>query len=115
MDLILQKNETLLRHCREQAEEDERKLFYHRASLSEAHERRSPVEPDHRLAYRRDVDRIIHSRAYMRYSDKTQVVYLVDSDHLTHRGLHVQLVSNFARGIAEMLHFNLDLVEAVAL
>ncbi|WP_039378248.1 deoxyguanosinetriphosphate triphosphohydrolase family protein, partial [Parachlamydia acanthamoebae] len=52
---------------------------------------------------------------YARYVDKTQVVYLVKNDHITHRSLHVQLVSNFARGIAEILRLNLDLVEAIAL
>ena len=65
--------------------------------------------------YKRDVDRIVHSKAYARYVDKTQVAYLVENDHITHRSLHVQLVSNFARGIAEILRLNLDLVEAIAL
>ena len=72
-------------------------------------------ENDHRLPYKRDVDRIVHSKAYSRYVDKTQVVYLVENDHITHRSLHVQLVSNFARGIAEILRLNLDLVEAICL
>lgn len=85
------------------------------ASLSKDHSRYYGQEQDHRLPYKRDVDRIVHSKAYARYTDKTQVVYLVDNDHITHRGLHVQLVSNFARGIAELLHLNLDLVEAISL
>lgn len=65
--------------------------------------------------YKEDVERIIHSKAYKRYSDKTQVVYLVKNDHLTHRGHHVQLVSSFARGVASLLGLNVDLVEAIAL
>jgi len=65
--------------------------------------------------YKRDVERIIHSKAFRRYTDKTQVVYLVENDHLTHRSLHVQLVSSFARGLAEMLGLNVHLVEAIAL
>src|SRR3984957_3501716 len=85
------------------------------ASLSKNHSRYFGPEDDHRLPYKRDVDRIVHSKAYARYIDKTQVVYLVENDHITHRSLHVQLVSNFARGIAEILHLNLDLVEAIAL
>jgi len=40
--------------------------------------------------------RIIHSNAYSRYIDKTQVFFLVDNDHITHRVLHVQLVSKIA-------------------
>jgi dGTPase len=85
------------------------------AAHSKNHSRKIDIENDHRLPYKRDVDRIVHSKAYARYADKTQVVYLVDNDHITHRALHVQLVSNFARGIAEILELNLDLVEAIAL
>lgn len=65
--------------------------------------------------YKEDVERIIHSNAFKRYSDKTQVVYLVNNDHLTTRGHHVQLVSSFARGLATMLGLNVDLVEAISL
>ncbi len=99
-----------------QAAIEREKLFLHpKASHSIAHNRYSPEESDHRLPYKRDVDRIIHSKAFARYTDKTQVVYLVENDHITHRGLHVQLVSSFARGIAEILRLNIDLVEAIAL
>ncbi|MDB6081290.1 MAG: putative deoxyguanosinetriphosphate triphosphohydrolase [Chlamydiia bacterium] len=65
--------------------------------------------------YKLDVERIIHSKAFRRYTDKTQVVYLVENDHLTHRSLHVQLVSSFARGLSEYLGLNVHLVEAIAL
>jgi dGTPase len=97
------------------AQEREEQWLYPKAALSKEHARYGGKEEDHRLPYKRDVDRIIHSKAYARYADKTQVVYLVANDHIAHRGLHVQLVSNFARGIAEILRFNLDLVEAIAL
>lgn len=93
---------------------EETSLFT-KASFSKDHKRLSSLPDDHRLPYKRDVDRIIHSKAYSRYVDKTQVVYLVENDHITHRALHVQLVSNFSRGIAEILHLNADLVEAIAL
>ncbi|KIC75870.1 Deoxyguanosinetriphosphate triphosphohydrolase-like protein [Neochlamydia sp. TUME1] len=85
------------------------------AARTSTHSRQAGNEEDYRLPYKRDVDKIIHSRAYARYNDKTQVVYLVDNDHITHRGLHVQFVSSFARGIAEILRLNLDLVEAISL
>lgn len=97
------------------AEKREEVSLHPKAALSKNHCRVQGAEDDHRLPYKRDVDRIIHSKAYVRYTDKTQVVYLVDNDHVTHRSLHVQLVSSFARGIAEILRLNLDLVEAIAL
>lgn len=100
---------------REYAQQKENASLFEHASFSRSHSRFFGKEDDHRLPYRRDVDRIIHSKAYARYVDKTQVVYLVENDHITHRGLHVQLVSNFARGIAEILCLNVDLVEAIAL
>ena len=54
---------------------------------------------DIRTPYSRDADRIIHTRAYTRYIDKTQVFYLVENDHITHRVIHVQIVSKIARTI----------------
>lgn len=66
-------------------------------------------------SYKEDVERILHSKAYRRYTDKTQVVYLVQNDHVTHRSLHVQLVSSYARSIAQKLNLDVDLVEAIAL
>jgi dGTPase len=105
----------ILHTYRKEAEAHEEATLHPKASRSKDHTRFSGPEDDHRLPYKRDVDRIIHSKAYARYVDKTQVVYLVENDHITHRGLHVQLVSSFARGIAEILRLNLDLVEAIAL
>lgn len=105
----------MLTDYRKVAESKEENLLHPKASFSKNHSRFREETPDHRLPYKRDVDRIVHSKAYTRYSDKTQVVYLVDNDHITHRALHVQLVSSFARGMAEILHLNLDLVEAIAL
>lgn len=100
---------------RQLVETEEQQLLHAKAALSKDHSRFFGREDDHRLPYKRDVDRIIHSKAYARYTDKTQVVYLVDNDHITHRGLHVQFVTNFARGIAEILHLNVNLVEAIGL
>lgn len=100
---------------RQTAERDEEKSLHPLAARSSDHSRQQPVEEDHRLPYQRDVDRIVHSKAYARYVDKTQVVYLVDNDHICHRSLHVQLVSQFARGIAQILRLNTNLVEAIAL
>lgn len=108
-------SESSLLNYRQIAIEREKSTLQTNAAFSDSHSRFQGAEDDHRLPYKRDVDRIIHSKAYARYADKTQVVYLVDNDHITHRSLHVQLVSSFARGIAEILRLNLDLVEAIAL
>ena len=75
----------------------------------------SKPEIDYRTAFALDTDRILYSRAYTRYIDKTQVFYLVDDDHITHRVLHVQLVSKIARTIGRYLGLNEDLIEAIAL
>ena len=84
---------------------------------AEEHHRLSPLaarstdgvrrEPEEKTGYRQhfalDADRILHSRAYTRYIYKTQVFCLVENDHITHRVLHVQLVSRIARTIGRFL------------
>jgi dGTPase len=70
---------------------------------------------DHRQPFAQDADRILHSKAYARYIDKTQVFSLVDNDHITHRVLHVQMVSRIGRTIGRFLGLNEDLIEAIAL
>ena len=70
---------------------------------------------DTRSSFTRDTDRIIHSPAYARYIDKTQVFSLFQNDNITHRVLHVQLVSKIARQIGRALKLNEDLIEAIAL
>jgi len=80
--------------------------------------RRKPderMDSGYRQSFSVDVDRILHSLAYARYIDKTQVFYLVKNDHITHRVLHVQLVSKIARTIGRFLNLNEDLIEAIAL
>lgn len=78
--------------------------------------RRHPEEKEgYRQQFSLDADRILHSRAYTRYIDKTQVFSLVVNDHITHRVLHVQLVARIARTIGRFLHLNEDLIEAIAL
>jgi len=72
-------------------------------------------DTDFRQPFSIDGDRILHSLAYTRYIDKTQVFYLVQNDHITHRVLHVQLVSKIARTIGRFLGLNEDLIEAISL
>ncbi|MDO8872327.1 MAG: HD domain-containing protein [Methanoregula sp.] len=85
------------------------------ATSADAMRRHNRIAEDIRTPYSRDADRIIHTRAYTRYIDKTQVFYLVENDHITHRVIHVQLVSKIARTIGRCLRLNEDLIEAIAL
>ncbi len=70
---------------------------------------------DMRDAFSIDVDRILHSRAYTSYIDKTQVFYLVGDQGISHRVIHVQLLSRIARTIGRKLGLNDDLIEAIAI
>ena len=70
---------------------------------------------DIRPNYFHDIDRIIHSLSYTRYSDKTQVFSYKENDHISKRMIHVQLVSKIARTIGRALNLNEDLIEAIAL
>jgi dGTPase len=83
-----------------------------------AQRRKGPSErelTDIRGPFAIDCDRILYSRAYSRYIDKTQVFYLLKNDHITHRVLHVQLVSRIARTIGKKLDLDLDFLEAASL
>ena len=85
------------------------------ASRSASAVRFRSEESDLRPDFFHDADRVIHSYCYSRYIDKTQVFYLVENDHITHRVLHVQLVSKIARTIGRFLNLNEDLIEAISL
>ena len=71
--------------------------------------------PDLRNPFAHDTDRIIHTHAYARYMDKTQVFFQIKNDHITRRSLHVQMVSRIARTIGRCLCLNEDLIEAIAI
>jgi dGTPase len=86
------------------------------ACLSSHGIRRTPdMKKGFRQSFAQDADRILHTRAYTRYIDKTQVFSLIDNDHITHRVLHVQMVSRIARTVGRFLGLNEDLIEAIAL
>ena len=74
-----------------------------------------PEENDIRSPFFRDIDRILYTHAYARYSDKTQVFSKKNNDHITKRMLHVQYVSKIARTIGRALALNEDLIEAASL
>lgn len=68
-----------------------------------------------RPAFVRDIEKIIHSPYYNRYTDKTQVFSFFKNDDISRRGYHVQLVSRIARNIGKVLGLNESLIEAIAL
>lgn len=96
-------------------ENEEKNLAFSATRSSRGIRRYPEKKPGYRQQFALDADRILHSRAYIRYIDKTQVFHLVDNDHITHRVLHVQLVSRIARTIGRFLGLNEDLIEAIAL
>ncbi|MCD8366208.1 MAG: deoxyguanosinetriphosphate triphosphohydrolase [Clostridiales bacterium] len=102
---------------REQLELREREYLSPFASLSENSRGRDVEEPpcDIRPVYQRDRDRILHSKAFRRLKDKTQVFLSPRGDHYRTRLTHVLEVSQNARTIAKALRLNEDLVEAIAL
>lgn len=103
---------------KDQLHQREAEMFSPLAALSERGLRRRPeekIQSGYRQPYALDTDRILHSMAYARYIDKTQVFYLIRNDHITHRVLHVQLVSKIARTIGRFLYLNEDLIEAISL
>src|SRR6202050_4830219 len=78
---------------------------------------RRPPEPPHpyRNDFQRDRDRVVHARAFRRLEAKTQVFTRRYSDHFRNRLTHTIEVAQISRTIAEQLHLNADLVEALAL
>ncbi len=108
----------VLSELRTLLEKNEQERLSSRATLSNQAIRQREedrLKKGHRQFFAVDGDRILHSRAYSRYIDKTQVFSLIPNDHLTHRVLHVQLVSKIARTIGRFLRLNEDLIEAIAL
>ncbi len=95
--------------------DEERRLSPYASLSRQAIRRRREEKTPYRQQFALDADRILHSRAYTRYIDKTQVFCLIANDHITHRVLHVQLVARVARTIGRFLHLNEDLIEAIAL
>ncbi len=70
---------------------------------------------DMRTEFMRDRDRIIHSKAFRRLKDKTQVFLSPLEDYYRTRLTHTLEVSQIARTIARALLLNEDLTEAIAL
>ena len=102
---------------REQTQEIERRTLSRYATLSEnSRGRCRPEEEDPiRPCFQRDRDRILHSKAFRRLKQKTQVFLSPEGDHYRTRLTHTLEVSQIARTIARALRLNEDLTEAIAL
>ncbi len=102
---------------REQMEKMEQEMLSPYACLSINSRGRDKDEPqcDIRPVFQRDRDRILHSKAFRRLKNKTQVFLTPKGDHYRTRMSHTLEVSQNARTIAKALRLNEDLVEAIAL
>ncbi len=78
--------------------------------------RRYPETPHpYRSDFQRDRDRIIHTRAFRRLENKTQVFGAGYSDHFRNRLTHTIEVAQISRTVAGALQLDEDLTEALAL
>ena len=104
-------------NIRETVEEREFQTLSPHAAHSRNSRGRERYEPecDIRTVYQRDRDRILHSKAFRRLKDKTQVFLSPQGDHYRTRLTHTLEVSQTARTVARALKLNEDLVEAIAL
>lgn len=76
---------------------------------------RPQAECEYRTAFARDRDRIMHSKAFRRLKQKTQVFLAPVGDHYRTRMTHTLEVAQIARTISRALRLNEDLTEAIAL
>lgn len=72
-------------------------------------------EGDYRTIFAHDRDRILHSHAFRREKDKTQVFILPKNDHIMNRLTHTLEVAQIAKTMALALNLNETLAEAIAL
>jgi dGTPase len=84
------------------------------SSGTKGRERAEPSDPL-RTAFQRDRDRIVHTKAFRRLKEKTQVFVAPQGDHYRVRLTHTIEVAQIARTTARALALNEDLTEAIAL
>ncbi len=104
---------------REELERQEHRRLNPKAAFADRSRGRPRPEPereeDVRTCYQRDIDRIVHSKAFRRLMHKTQVFLRPEGDHYRTRMTHTIEVSRIASTISRALALNEDLAEAIAM
>lgn len=104
---------------REELEYQEHRRFNPLAAFSDRSSGRPLPEEaradDVRTCYQRDIDRVVHSKAFRRLMHKTQVFLRPEGDHYRTRMTHTLEVSRIAGTITRALGLNEDLAEAIAM
>lgn len=72
-------------------------------------------ESEHRTAFQKDRDRVIHTSAFRRLEYKTQVFANYEGDYYRTRLTHTLEVAQVSKSIARALGLNEDLTETIAL
>lgn len=105
------------RNLRQKQEQREHEILARHASFADESRGREREEEqcDIRTDYQRDRDRVLHSKAFRRLKQKTQVFLAPEGDHYRTRMTHTLEVAQNARTIARALRLNEDLTEAIAL
>lgn len=100
-----------------QQENIERMILAPYATFAADSRGREHDEPkcDMRTDFARDRDRILHSKAFRRLKQKTQVFLSPMGDHYRTRMTHTLEVTQIARTISRALRLNEDLTEAIGL
>ena len=104
---------------REEIERQEHKRLNPLACFADRSQGRPRYEEprieDVRTCYQRDIDRIVHSKAFRRLMQKTQVFLQPEGDHYRTRMTHTLEVSRIAGTMTRALGLNEDLAEAIAM
>jgi len=106
-----------LQNIRLHLEEIEKRELSWAACLSSASKGRVKFEEpcSIRPAFQHDRDRIVHSKAFRRLGDKTQVFLSPKGSHYSNRLTHTLEVTQIGRTIAKALLLNESLTEAIGL
>ena len=104
---------------REELERQEHRRLNPKAAFADQSKGRPRFEEDRpgdvRTCYQRDIERIVHSKAFRRLMHKTQVFLQPEGDHYRTRMTHTLEVARIASTITRALGLNEDLAEAIAM